>query len=52
MNISVCQFYTPNVSYGEFAERINEKYCQDNGYNYYVEKDSNKIMSKIPIALK
>ena len=48
MNISVCQFYTPNVSYGEFAERINEKYCQDNGYNYYVEKDSNKIMSKIP----
>ncbi len=48
MKISVCQFYTPNVSYGEYAEKINEKYCQDNGYYYFVEKDGNKIKSKIP----
>lgn len=48
MNISVCQFYTPNVTYGEYAEKINEKYCQENGYNYFVEKDRDKIKSKIP----
>jgi hypothetical protein len=48
MNIAVCQFYTPNVTYGEYSERINEKYCQDNGYNYFVEKDRDKIKSKIP----
>lgn len=48
MNITVCQFYTPNVSYGEYAEKINEVYCQINGYNYFVEKDGDKIKSKIP----
>lgn len=48
MNITVCQFYTPNVSYGQYAEKINEVYCQINGYNYFVEKDGDKIKSKIP----
>jgi hypothetical protein len=48
MNITVCQFYTPNVTYGVYTEKINEKYCQDNGYNYFVEKDGSKIQSKIP----
>lgn len=48
MKITVCQFYTPNVSYGVYAEKINEKYCIDNGYNYFVEKDGIKIKSKIP----
>lgn len=48
MIISVCQFYTPNISYGEYSEKINKKYCEDNGYNYFVETDANKIKSKIP----
>lgn len=48
MNIIVSQFYTPNVSYGQYAENINRKYCEANGYTYFVEKDKNKIMSKIP----
>jgi hypothetical protein len=47
MKISVCQFYTSNVSYGEYAEKINSEYCLKNGYNYYVEKDSEKIKGKI-----
>ncbi len=46
--ITVCQFYTSNVSYGVYSEKINEKYCQENGYNYFVEKDDEKIKSKIP----
>jgi len=46
--ITICQFYTPNVAYGEYAEKINKHYCDINGYNYYVEKDVHKINSKIP----
>jgi|TARA_B110000908_G_C10241023_1_gene446070 hypothetical protein len=45
--IVVCQFYTSNVSYGKYSEKINQKYCEDNGYDYYVEKDGDKIKSKI-----
>jgi hypothetical protein len=45
--IVVCQFYTPNISYGKFSEKINQKYCEDNGYDYYVEKDGDKIKNKI-----
>ena len=45
--IVVCQFYTSNVSYGKYSEKINQKYCEDNGYGYYVEKDGDKIKNKI-----
>lgn len=45
--IAVCQFYTSNVSYGEYAEKINKKYCEDNGYFYFVEKDGEKIKNKL-----
>ena len=45
--IVVAQFYTKNLSYGKFSEEINKKYCQDNGYIYHVEKDTNKIESYI-----
>jgi hypothetical protein len=48
MNITVCQFYTPNVTYGVYSERINETYCRENNYNYFVEKDGDKIKNKIP----
>lgn len=43
MKISVCQFYTENISYGRFAEAINKKYCEEKGYNYFCEKDTTKI---------
>jgi hypothetical protein len=47
MKIVVCQYYTSNISYGKFSEEINKKYCEDNGYVYYLEKDGNKIKNKI-----
>jgi hypothetical protein len=47
MKIVVCQFYTSNISYGKFSEEINKKYCEDNCYIYYVEKDGDKIKNKI-----
>jgi hypothetical protein len=47
MKIVVCQFYTSNISYGKFSEKINQKYCEDNGYVYYIEKDGDKIKNKI-----
>ncbi len=43
MRVSVAQFYTKNVPYGEFSESINKKYCEDNGYSYFVEKNDNKL---------
>jgi len=43
MNIVVAQFFTNNVSYGEFTEAINKKYCEEKGYTYYCEKDTVKI---------
>lgn len=45
--IVVCQFYTSDVLYGKYSEKINQKYCEDNGYDYYVEKDGDKIKNKI-----
>ena len=42
--IVVAQFYTSNVSYGQYAEAINKKYCDEKGYTYFCEKDNNKIM--------
>ena len=45
MKIVIAQFYTENVTYGEYAEAINKKYCQEKGYEYYCEKDTEKIRS-------
>ena len=45
MNIVLAQFFTPNVSYGEFSKAINEKYCQEKGYTYHLEPDEQKIRS-------
>ena len=47
MNIVVAQFYTSNVSYGPYAEAINKKYCDENGYTYFCEKDNDKINSSL-----
>jgi hypothetical protein len=43
MRVMIVQFYTKNVSYGRFSEEINRRYCQEHGYEYYVEKDDEKI---------
>lgn len=43
MKITVCQFYSSNVPYGEYSEMINKNYCEINGYNYFVEKNEIKI---------
>ena len=43
--ICVVQFYTSNVSYGSFAEEINRKYCEAQGYDYFIEKDDDKLKS-------
>lgn len=47
MKIVICQFYTPNVKYGEYSEKINRKYCEDNNYEYFVEKNEEKIRNKL-----
>jgi hypothetical protein len=45
--ILVAQFYTSNVEYGPYAEAINKKYCEEKGYQYYCEKDTDKIIQKL-----
>ena len=45
--IVVAQFYTSNVSYGQYAEAINKKYCDEKGYTYFCEKDTNKIQQAL-----
>ena len=39
----IAQFYTENITYGEYSEKINQDYCTKQGYSYYCEKDSAKI---------
>lgn len=43
----IAQFYTKNVSYGKFSEEINKAYCEKHGYEYYVEKNDDKIRKAI-----
>lgn len=47
MKITIAQYYTENLTHGPFAEAINKKYCDENGYDYFVEKDSTKIRAKL-----
>lgn len=49
MKIVVTQFYTSNVAYGEYSEKINRDYCNKNGYEYFVEKDKDKIKNRIGV---
>jgi SAM-dependent methyltransferase len=46
MNIIVAQYYTKNLAYGEFTEKINSAYCEKNGYTYYVETNEDLIKNK------
>jgi hypothetical protein len=45
--IVIAQFYTSNVSYGQYAEAVNKKYCDEKGYTYFCEKDNNKIQKAL-----
>jgi hypothetical protein len=45
--IIIAQFYTSNVEYGPYAEAINKKYCEEKGYTYFCEKDTDKIIQKL-----
>lgn len=47
MNIVLTQFYTSNVDYGTYSEKINEAYCNKYNYTYYVDKDDNSIFKGI-----
>lgn len=46
-DIGICQFYTTNVAYGPYSEKINRKYCEEKNYFYFVETDSEKIRQTI-----
>lgn len=45
MNILVAQFWTNNIPYGKYTQAINEKYCNENGYSYFLETDTDKILT-------
>ena len=47
MKIKVIQYYTSNISYGQYSKEINEKYCSLHSYDYYCETDDVKIQNKI-----
>ena len=47
MKIAVAQFYTENVKYGPYAEKINSAYCKSKQYTYFIEKDNSKIYNAI-----
>ena len=47
MKIAVAQFYTENVKYGPYAEKINSAYCESKNYTYFIEKDNSKIYNAI-----
>jgi hypothetical protein len=42
-NIVVAQYWTNNIAYSKYTEAINKKYCEEKGYVYYTEKNSEKI---------
>jgi len=43
MNIVIAQYYTENLTHGPYAEVINKKYADEQGYGYFVEKNNDKI---------
>ena len=47
MKIVIAQYYTKNLTHGIYAEAINRKYAEDNGYTYYVDTDNEKILKRL-----
>lgn len=46
MNITVAQYFTDNLRYGRFTEKINKRYCDIHNYNYHLEKNSFMIRTE------
>jgi hypothetical protein len=40
MKITVAQYFTDNLRYGQYTEKINRLFCEKHGYDYYLEKNS------------
>ena len=51
-NIYIAQYYTNNLTHGPFAEAINKKYADEQGYGYYCEKSTENISEKINVVKK
>lgn len=47
MNIIVAQYWTKNISYKNYTKSINEKYCKNKNYIYYIEDDDEKIIQRL-----
>lgn len=47
MNILIAQFWTNNLSYSQYTKSINEKYCDEKGYGYFIESNDFKIKSEL-----
>lgn len=47
MNIAVIQYWTSNLKYSPYTERVNWDYCVKHGYKYVVEKDDSKIIKEL-----
>jgi hypothetical protein len=45
--IFVAQYWTSNLSYAKYTKAINEKYCNDKGYRYFYEDNSDKILNTL-----
>jgi hypothetical protein len=46
MKIVVAQYYTKNIVYAEYSEKINSSYCEKNQYIYHLNTDEELIKSR------
>jgi hypothetical protein len=45
--IILAQYWTQNLSYGEYTKKINERYCEEQNYEYHLETDDDKIRNGV-----
>jgi hypothetical protein len=43
MTIKIIQYYTSNLKYATTSEKINKKYCEKYGFDYFSQTDDNLI---------
>jgi SAM-dependent methyltransferase len=46
IKIAVAQYYTKNINYGEYSEKINSNYCEKNQYVYHLDTDEELIKNR------
>ena len=46
-NITVCQYHTDNIDYASYSSKINKDYCEFNGYEYFLESDTELIKESV-----